>query len=106
MKNLLLNQLLTFYNEDPNDAFNIYALATEYKKTNVPEALRLYLLLMQNHPNYLATYYHLAKLYEALQDRPSAITTYEKGIACATAQQSHHALKELKNAYQELLYDE
>ena len=106
MSNQLLNHLLAYYNEDPSDPFNIYALATEYKKSNIAEALRLFEFLINQHPTYLPTYYHLAKLYEALADKASAINAYEQGIACATAQLAHHALKELKNAYQELLYDQ
>ncbi|TAH24883.1 MAG: tetratricopeptide repeat protein [Cytophagales bacterium] len=102
----LLEKLIEFYKEDPKDPFNIYALATEYQKTNLQEALRLFLLLEQSFPDYAATYYHLAKLYEKLNDKENAINTYKKGIEICTNLRAHHALKELKNAYNELLFED
>ena len=58
-----LEHLLEFYNEDPGDPFNIYALANEYKSFDQKKALKYFKILIEKHPNYIATYYHLAHLY-------------------------------------------
>ena len=51
MNHSRLNQLLEFYKEDPNDPFNIYALATEYKSIDPEKALTYFELLIENHPD-------------------------------------------------------
>ena len=101
----LLAQLKNYYEEDPNDPFNIYALATEYKKTNHQEALRLYLEVANKFPDYVATYYHLAKLYETMNLRQLAIDTYERGMEVAKGNENRHSYNELRNAYDELIFE-
>ncbi len=105
MTSALLAQLQQDYEANPNDAFNIYALATEYQKTDVQKALELFTLLVQKQPKYTATYYHLGKLHEQLGNRDAAMAIYEKGIIECTAQKALHALKELGNAYNELMFE-
>lgn len=105
MENNLLVQLRKYYEEDPNDAFNIYALATECKKHDLKEALKLYVEVENKFPEYIPTYYHLAKLYESMDLRHLAITTYEKGIGMAKTHKQAHALKELQSAFNELMFE-
>ncbi len=100
-----LEQLLEFYKEDPNDPFNIYALATEYKSSAPEKALEFYELLIANHPDYVATYYHLGHLYEEIGEDDKAKTTYEKGIEVASTQKNSLALRELKSSYDEFMMD-
>ncbi len=100
-----LQQLLEFLNDDPNDPFTIYAIATEYLHTDPDQARRYYEILLNDHPYYLPTYYHAAKLYESLDERDLALTAYEKGIQLATEKKEYLALRELQNAYQELLFN-
>ncbi|MFC0183620.1 hypothetical protein SAMN04515674_11738 [Pseudarcicella hirudinis] len=105
MNNDRLSHLLAFFEEDPDDPFNIYALATEYLKSDLTKSRVLFENLLQNHPDYLATYYHAAQLYFDLEEMELAKTTYLKGIETATIQKKDKALKELKGAYQ-LFLDE
>ena len=100
-----LEQLLIFYEEDPNDPFNIYALANEYKSFDLKKALEFFELLVKNHPNYTATYYHLAHLYIDIGEDENAKITFEKGIEKATSNNDALALRELKNAYAEFMMD-
>jgi tetratricopeptide (TPR) repeat protein len=67
-----LKQLLQFWQEDPNDPFTLYALATEYRPTDPNKALFYYEKLLAEHPGYVGTYYHAAKLYAELgqADKP------------------------------------
>ena len=91
-----LKQLLEFYSEDPDDPFNIYALATEYKNSDPQKALEYFELLINNHSNYIATYYHLAHLYLDIGAEEKAKQTFEKGISVAQANNENFALYELK----------
>lgn len=100
-----LEQLLEFYKEDPNDPFNIYALAMEYKTSAPEKALEYYKMLVANHPDYVATYYHLGHLYEEMGLTDKAKTTYEKGMEIAGICHDNLALRELKSAYDELMMD-
>ena len=56
MATTLLTQLKIFYEEDPSDPFNLYALAMEYLKTDTAESGRLFEILLHDHSYYLPTY--------------------------------------------------
>jgi tetratricopeptide (TPR) repeat protein len=101
-----LEQLQAFFNEDPNDPFNIYALALEYQKTDTQKALDFFNRLIHEHENYIPTYYHLAKLYAELGNREKSRTTFEQGIQKAKQQKDNKALRELQSAHQELLFED
>ncbi|WP_257667707.1 tetratricopeptide repeat protein [Parapedobacter tibetensis] len=95
-----LRQLIDFLKESPDDPFLKYALATEHLKLgHVVDALRYYEELLTNHPAYVGTYYHLGKLYEALNRREEAIAIYEQGMATARSKGDMHALSELQAVY-------
>ncbi|HWV71070.1 MAG TPA: tetratricopeptide repeat protein [Pseudosphingobacterium sp.] len=92
-----LEKLFNFLQTNPNDPFILYAIATEYaKKNEVKDALKFYQQLVDHHPNYVGTYYHFGKLYEALGQKENAISTYEKGMAIAKQINDSHALSELQ----------
>lgn len=95
-----LQKLLDFHAKEPNDPFLKYALATEYLSLNqTGEALRYYEDLIQNHPDYVGTYYHLAKLYETLGRQEEAVKTYQIGMKTARQARDNHAFSELQAAY-------
>jgi len=101
MVNQRLNQLLEMLTESPDDAFILYAIATEYKKVGENEkALLHYKKLVDEQPNYVGTYYHYAALLAETGSLENAAKTYEMGIKIATELKDHHSLAELKNAYQ------
>src|SRR3569833_2013923 len=95
-------KLLEFLKNEPNDEFLKYALATEYLRLNdTGNALLYYEDLVTNHADYVGTYYHLGKLYEALNRKDDAIKIYEKGMETAQRKRDNHAFSELKVVYQE-----
>jgi tetratricopeptide (TPR) repeat protein len=95
-----LDKLLEFIKNEPEDEFLKYALATEYLRLNqVDKALTYYEDLITNHPNYVGTYYHLGKLYEALNRKQDAINTYETGMKTAKLKRDNHAFSELQAVY-------
>jgi Tfp pilus assembly protein PilF len=100
-----LEMLIRDFEEDPKDPFNIYALAIEYLKTDREKSRSLFEILMDQHPDYVPTYYHAAKLYQDLNARDRAISTYEKGMLVATNQGEQKAYRELRAAYDELMFD-
>jgi tetratricopeptide (TPR) repeat protein len=104
-----LEKLLEFIKNEPEDPFLKYALATEYLRMNkTDKALEYYEDLTTHHPNYVGTYYHLGKLYEALGRKEDAIKTYETGMKITREQRDNHAFSELQAVYNELtgLYDD
>ena len=95
-----LQKLLEFYKNEPNDPFLKYALATEYLSTNdVETALHYFEDLKINHEEYVGTYYHLGKLYEKLDRKDEAVSTYQKGMQVARAARDNHAYSELQTVY-------
>jgi tetratricopeptide (TPR) repeat protein len=94
-----LQQLLHFYEEDPDDSFTRFALAQEYLKQGQPEqALAFYEQLVADRPGYTGTYYHLGKLYEQMGRTEDAVATYQRGIQAAGQQKDFHARAELQDA--------
>jgi len=106
MNSSRLEQLLDFLKNDPNDAFTLYAIATEYRNSDTGKALHYYEKLLRDHPDYLPTYYHLAHLYIDLEEDNKAEDTFKNGIALAQNQKDALALRELQNAYNEFLFEE
>jgi tetratricopeptide (TPR) repeat protein len=95
-----LEKLLEFIKNEPDDPFLKYALATEYLRINqTDKALVYYEELVDKHPNYVGTYYHLGKLYEALNRNEDAIKTYETGMKITREQRDNHAFSELQAVY-------
>jgi tetratricopeptide (TPR) repeat protein len=100
MQSTRLITLLEFLKSDPQDPFVIYALATEYNSLNNTErAFHYYTILVNEHPDYVGTYYHLGKLYEKTDDLPKAIATYQRGMEAARKKRDNHAFSELQSAY-------
>lgn len=105
MNNDRLALLLQYYDKDPGDPFNLYALATEYKNEAPVKALSYFELLAEKHPDYVPTYYHLALLYIDMDEAEKAKKVFEKGIEKATAMKEAMLLRELKSAYDEFMMD-
>ena len=88
---------------DQEDSFLLHALGLEYSKLGEDETARDYFqrVLLVN-PNYVGTYYHLAKLLERIGNEQEAIQVYEKGMEVAKSVGDQHALGELRGAWEEL----
>lgn len=105
MENNRLIQLQKFYNEDPADPFNIYALALEYLKYDPEKSTELFEILLNIHKNYLPAYYHAAKLYMERGEKEKATKVYENGISLARSLKDSKAMRELQSAYDEIMFD-
>lgn len=100
-----LEQLIRFYEEDPADPFTLYGLALEYLKIDASKAEEYFDKLLADFSDYLPTYYHAGKLKATIGKRQTAIDIYEKGIQLAIAQQDKATQRELKSAYDELMFE-
>jgi len=98
-----ISQLQAFYKEDPEDPFNIYCLATEYKEHDKSKAWNYYSELLEKHPDYLPTYYHAAELMIDKDEIDIAEKIIDDGIALAIKQNNQLALRELRNLLNNLL---
>ena len=100
-----IEQIKSFLEQTPNDAFLNYALAIEFIGLNKDEDAKvIFTKLVETQPNYFATYYHLAKLYEREGDESKAIAAYEDGIAVTKRLGEKHAHSELTAALEELTF--
>ena len=100
-----IEKILEFLNQQPKDNFLRHALALEYIKIGEDlKAKDLFIEILEETPDYIGSYYHLAKMLEKLQDKTAAIEWYEKGMAAAKLAKDDHAYRELQGAYEDLVY--
>jgi len=98
-----VEQLHQFLQEEPNDPFNIYALALEYQKTDIAKAKELFDRVLHEHETYVPVYYHAGNLYLELEMPDRAMLIFEKGIIEAKKQNELKAMRELQSVYNELI---
>jgi Tfp pilus assembly protein PilF len=100
-----IEKIKEFLKDNPTDNFLRHALALEYIKSGEELAARnLFEAILTEDPNYIGSYYHLAKLLEKLEQTQLAIDWYEKGMAAAKLAKDQHAYNELQAAYEDLVY--
>jgi Tfp pilus assembly protein PilF len=100
-----ITRIKNFLVKQPNDNFLRHALALEYLKTGETEkAKKLFEEVVTHSPNYIGSYYHLAKTCEKLGLQQEAVNWYEKGMTAAKAADDKHSYNELQSAYEELIY--
>ncbi|OYU55224.1 MAG: hypothetical protein CFE25_09735 [Chitinophagaceae bacterium BSSC1] len=98
-------KIKTFLETSPKDNFLRHALALEYIKVGdeLP-AKELFEAILTESPDYIGSYYHLAKLLEKMEQTNLAIEWYEKGMEAAKLAKDNHAYNELQAAYEDLVY--
>lgn len=100
-----ITKIKEFLEANPQDNFLRHALALEYIKTgNDADARELFEAVLKDTPDYIGSYYHLAKLLEKMEQTDLAIAWYEKGMATAKKAGDNHAYNELQAAYEDLVY--
>lgn len=100
-----LKTLIKFYEDDPRDPFNVYALALEYQKTDLAKSDALFAELINGFPDYVPSYYHAARVKVELNQPEAALEIYQKGIEIARQQNERKAEQELRSAYDELMFN-
>ena len=98
-------RLKEFLQATPGDNFLKHALALEYIKIGDDNTAKgIFEEILTQAPDYIGSYYHLAKLLERTGDTNAAIQWYEKGMEVAKKAGDLHALGELRSAYEELIF--
>lgn len=95
-----------YLSETPNDPFLIYGLALEYQLAEPLKCKELFLQLLNEFPDYSPTYYMAAQFFIEQQDHQKAREVFEKGINVIEKSADIKSLAELKNAYQNFLFEE
>ncbi len=99
-------ELESLLEERPDDPFLIYALAREYDKLSNPlQAVLMYEHLVNEHPDYIGTYYHYASLLYSRGNRNEGLKLVETGITRGTKAGDMHAVSELKRLQAEWMLD-
>lgn len=102
-----LTELFKFLEEDPNDPFLYYAIATEYVRlADDAKALEYFQIVRSRFPKYVGTYYHLGKLLQRTGKREEAVDVYRDGIDAANDARDRNALRELKEALADITGEE
>ena len=69
-----IEKIIEFLNQQPKDNFLRHALALEYLKIGEDiKARDLFIAILAESPDYVGSYYHLAKCLEKLADKEEAI---------------------------------
>lgn len=98
-----MEQIRNFLLAQPQDAFLRHALALEHiKRGEDMPARALFEAILTEFPDYVGSYYHLAKLLERNGEKNLAIQWYEKGMLVAQKLGDRHAYSELQMACEDL----
>jgi len=97
--------LKTFCSEEPDNPFNFYALALEYREIDKMAARQFFDRVSADFPTYLPAYFPAAHFFFELNELEKAKQLFETGIALAINLQDEKAKKELTNAFQNFLFE-
>lgn len=103
MNNNRLELLKQMYDENNHDSFILFAIAKELEYQNKnEEAISTFEKLKSKDNQYVGLYYHLAHLYQKVNEYDKAILIFDEGITIAKKSSDFHALSELINAKQNI----
>lgn len=98
-----INRLKQFLEKEPNDQFLNHALGLEFIKAgDIQNGIDRFKKILDNDPNYIPSYYHLADALIQLNLREEAKNTYLKGMEVCKHASDMHAYNELKGAFDNL----
>lgn len=100
-----IEMLQSFAEQEPENPFNWYALALEHQNSSPEKASSLFHKLLNEHKGYLPTYYHAAHFFAEKGDLDLAKSVFEEGIHLAEKEKQSNTLRELKNSYQNFLFE-
>jgi tetratricopeptide (TPR) repeat protein len=101
-----LDQLFDLHKEEPEDPFILYAIALEYKKSDLEKSSSYLRKILNEHSDYLAAYYHAAEVFLKQEKYEEAESTLEKGMKVANKQQDFHTFQELNSLFEEFFGEE
>jgi cytochrome c-type biogenesis protein CcmH/NrfG len=93
-----IKMLEQFLRVDPTDPFNLYALALEFKNQDSKRTEELFDQLLEQHPNYLPTYYIAGNFFADKSNPEKGLMVLRKGLELALEQKDKSAARELRAA--------
>ena len=106
MNNNRLTNLEEFLKLEPEDPFNWYAVAMEYKSISTSKFVEHIEYLLTHFPDYLATYYQSAEYLIEVSRNDEAEKILAKGIELAKDQKDSNTLRELQNLLNNILFED
>ncbi len=100
-----IQHLKNYIESEPDNPFNYYALGLEIKELDPSEAGKMFDYVLTTFPNYLPVYFPAAHFFFERDNSQKAREIFEKGIELATEMREEKTLKELKNAFQNFLFE-
>jgi tetratricopeptide (TPR) repeat protein len=98
-----IDTLREFLKDDPKDSFSRYALGMEYAKLErYADSIAEFRKVVENDPNYVATYYQLGKVHEQRAEFDEAREIYRRGADIARQAGDTHTQEELEAALEAL----
>jgi len=97
-----IKMLEQFVAEDPDDAFNRYALALEWAKIEPRRSTEIFDQLIREQPDYLPAYYQAGLVHLALNEVDRARPILVAGIAVAQQQRNNKTVNELRSLLEAL----
>ena len=93
----MLEQMLE---KEPNDVFLNYALGLEFANdlSTVADAESQFRTVIEMDSNYIAAYFQLGKLFEALLRQQEALEFYKNGLEKAVALKDNKSINEFNEA--------
>lgn len=94
-----LQKLQKSLEANPQDPFTRYLVALECVKLKLnEEAIHHFQVLVNAHPQYVATYYQYGQLLENLNRKSAAAAIYQAGLKAARAAGDAHTAGEIQAA--------
>lgn len=99
MEDNRVEYLKTLMEDMPGDPFIPHALGIEYTRLgDDTQAVEYFEKVIDHHPDYVGTYYHLGKAYERLGVGNKALSVYDEGMKQANAVGDLRTASELQEA--------
>ena len=99
-----IRRLASWISSNPGDSFSKFALALELLKNNQPDkTLVLFESIRRQDPEYAGLYYHLGKLYQAMDRLDDAESCFRDGLEITRRQEEPQMTTELDEALTQLL---
>jgi lipopolysaccharide biosynthesis regulator YciM len=102
MKSDRLKMLEKFMAEEPEDPFNIYALALEYLNSDSTQSGKLFDLLLDKHPDYVPTYYQAGNFFWDRGESDKALSVLAVGVEKAKKTGDVKAKMEIQSLLEQL----
>lgn len=99
-----IHRIIELLEQYPSDNFLRHVLALEYVKAGDDgKARQLFQAILNEFPDQVGSYYHLAKLLERIGQKEEALKWYKLGMTESKKAKDNRTYNELQSAYEDLI---